>query len=117
MIEMGILQSQKGDLDAAVQSYLQALEILKEVLGNNHQRVGYARILLGQSFLKTKAYDEAESALLESYSVLNNSLGESSPRTRLACRHLVQLYLDTGNTEKAARWQAKLDDSTELSRE
>lgn len=66
--------------------------------------------LAGEALAKTGNYKEAESALLESYDVLDSSLPDTERAEELpaAVRRLVELYTGWNKPNDAARWQSKL---------
>ena len=88
---------------------------LRKKIDSNGWKTFNARSLLGGSLLGQKKFPEAEPLLLSGYEGLNeqeDKIPTDSKRcVKESLQRLVQLYMATNQSEKAAKWQKKLTES------
>ena len=88
-------------IDEAVDIYRKALP--------RHWRLHNSESVRGSVLAALERYDEAESLLVVSHSVLRDRTGERSPYTRDALKRLVVLYEAWGKSERAAEYRALVE--------
>ena len=97
----------------AVSSVREALAIRKLALPEGHWRTGASSVLLAQSLVGQRKFDEAEPLLLEGQSILTAPLVIIPEHlkeriTRAVAQTGVDLYEAWGKPEKAAEYRAAL---------
>ena len=102
----GVYSQQDRDGEARP-LYEAAVEGARGTLPYLHWRTGEFLDGYGACLTRLKRYDVGEAALLEAHEILNQRLGTRHRLTINAIRHLITLYEDLGDADKAAAWQAK----------
>src|SRR5262249_21090322 len=89
-----------------------------EAKSPNHWRAPDSKSMLGGSLLAQKRYAEAEPLMLEGYQGLKQ-LEDKYPAAvrqelKPALQDFIQLYTETGRSEKAAVWKQRLEELVKL---
>lgn len=63
----------------------------------------------GRCLMRLDRLQDAERALLESHGILARAIGPAAGQAQAAAGALVELYQQTGQTQRAAEWREKLD--------
>ena len=103
-----------GDLDAAVPLAQKTFERRKKVHGDDERLTVDSMLQLGNLRLQRREYTQAEALLLEAYQVLTKR--PRAERTMfeqteldLTTKHLLELYEESNQPEKATEWRKKLE--------
>ena len=105
----------QGKLDEAEPYYREALEVYRQVLGDEHPYTLTSINTMGWLLQAQGKLDEAEPLLLEGYTILESSLPGARRAQKLppAIERLIKLYDAWGKPDKADEWRAKLLQSDE----
>jgi CHAT domain-containing protein len=90
-----------GNYPKAEPYYLQALEILKNVHGENHPDVAASLINLGILYTNLGNYPKAEPYYLQALEIRKKALGENHPEVAKSIFGFGQLHFSQGQMEKA----------------
>ncbi len=110
LLELGELFRQTGKLEEAEGMIRESLQIRLNSLPSGHWLIAEAKSVLGGCLASRGRFSEAEPFLVESYPVISAARGEHNSRTRDALDRIIHFYLAWGDPQKAATWQARLDD-------
>jgi tetratricopeptide (TPR) repeat protein len=91
----------QGNYELAVTLYLQALERLKKVLGNNHPSVATNLNNLAGLYKNQGRYEEAEPLYLQALELRKKMLGDNHPDVAQSLNNLAGLYKNQGRYEEA----------------
>jgi tetratricopeptide (TPR) repeat protein len=81
--------------------YLQALELRKRLLGDNHPDVATSLNNLAGLYESQGRYDEAETILHRALEIYQQVLGDNHPNTLTVCENLAQLPAKVSNNPEA----------------
>jgi len=107
LVSLGRLSHEAGNHPLARDRYRRAESIRVARLGEDHPLTASVRIDLGRDLMETGDASEAERVLLASYRALRER-EQDAPRLRLALGYLLDLSLERGDGEAAARYQGEL---------
>ena len=99
----------RGRIEDAERRATVAYEGFVESVGEQHWRTAFARAVLGHTLGLSGRHEAAETALTESWGVLQESQPRGSEQRRDAARYLVELYERIGQASAAARWRDTLN--------
>ena len=85
--------------------YLRAIDAKRRVLGDEHPRTARSLDRLASMYVKQRRYAEAEAAFLAAYAGYAKSANADTWRV---VRSLADIYVTTGQQNKAAEWHQKL---------
>ena len=109
LLILGRVQVEKGTLDAAESSLLEARAIFQEKYAIKTELAAQAENWLGTIQLRRGAFDEAESLLLASSGPLLTAPAISASERRVAIGHLVELYKARGKVDDAETWARRIE--------
>jgi len=95
------LYDNSGEYEKAKEYYLKALQIRKDVLGENHPDTAASYGNLGRLYGKTGEYEKAKEYYLKVLQIRKDVLGENHPDTAASYNNLGHLYDNSGEYEKA----------------
>ena len=98
---LGFLYSDMRDYKKAETYHLQALEIRKKVLGEEHPDYAASLNNLGNLYSDMGDFKKAETYHLQSLAIKKKVLGEEHPNYALSLNNLGALYSDIGDYKKA----------------
>jgi tetratricopeptide (TPR) repeat protein len=98
---LGRFYQGQGNYDLAESPYLQALERLKEVLGNDHPHVASSLNNLALLYYHQGRYKEVEPLYLQALEHLKKVLGNEHPYVATSLNNLAELYGNQGHYEEA----------------
>jgi tetratricopeptide (TPR) repeat protein len=98
---LGRFYQGQGNYDLAESPYLQALERLKEVLGNDHPHVAISLNNLALLYYHQGRYKEVEPLYLQALEHLKKVLGNEHPYVLTSLNNLAELYGNQGHYEEA----------------
>ena len=81
--------------------YLQALELRKRLLGDNHPYVATSLNNLAGLYKSQGRYDQAEPLLHRALEIYQQVLGDNHPNTLTVCENLAQLQARVSNSPEA----------------
>lgn len=113
ILEMGSILDKLGNPREAERYMRQALEIRTRLLPKGNLQISRTQQVLGEFLVRQNRYSEAEPLLLESYQSLEASSPATDQRRIDAARRLSVLYSNWGKPEKAAKYNAILNQSQE----
>lgn len=102
LIDLGGILIKRDQAVAAEATLREALTLAEKVLPPDHFRRTHAQHMLGRCLAAQKRYVEAEPLLLSSWQTFQRLRGAQDRWTTIAREHLLKLYNDTGQMEKAA---------------
>jgi non-specific serine/threonine protein kinase/serine/threonine-protein kinase len=105
--DLALALVEEGRAEQALPIMRDCLERFGRTLGPKHPYVGDQLADLGKCLLELNRFDEAESALLEGYAILEPALGADHHTTRRAADLLASLYTKRSDTASAATWQTR----------
>ncbi len=105
---MGLLHQSMGNLAEAEPLFAAAVDGARRSLPEGHWATGVYLGGHGKCLTKLKRYDDAETALLEAYGVLEAALGAEHGRTIGVIKSLAALYNAWDKPEQAANYRALL---------
>jgi tetratricopeptide (TPR) repeat protein len=91
----------QGNYELAEPRYLQALERLKELLGNDHSSVAISLNNLATLYSNQGRYEESELLYLEALERLKKLLGNDHPDVATSLNNLARLYYLQGRYEES----------------
>jgi serine/threonine protein kinase len=103
LIVQGLILDKTGRSREGEAILREALRLRTQTLPKGHYWIAVAQGALGECLARQKRFDEAEPLLVESYAVLDSSLGQRDPRTNEAKQRLRGLYQVWGKPEQAAQ--------------
>ena len=103
----------KKDYPRAEQLFREAVRIETESLGPDNVNTGIAQIKLGRTLLHEKRYQEAEVETLAGYENQKKQASGSNSFIRAARKDLVADYQAMNEPEKAAKYQAELEQAVQ----
>ncbi len=95
--------------DEAEQALQRAYDIRKRTLEPSNWIIASAEAQLGAHYLLVRRYDVAEQMLKHGYAGVVKAHGESAPFSVGIAKRLVLLFRETGQTARAAEWQARAE--------
>ncbi len=98
----------RGRLDEAAELFRQALEATRRSLPRTHWHIAVFQGNYGDCLVAKGEFEAAESELLESHSLYQDSLGDEHELTRQAVQKLFDLYVAWGHPELAMDWRSGL---------
>jgi tetratricopeptide (TPR) repeat protein len=106
LLAEGDILLKKGDADGAIERYTTARSALTAIFGEMSCDVAEADVKLGETYLKTKRFPEADGSLRRACSVYLKKLGEGSARTKGAFTLLRKAHLEIAPTVDFEAWLA-----------
>ena len=100
----GILCSNKGDYDKALQYYQESLRIFDKALGKEHPDVATIINNLGNVYNFKGEQDKALQYLQESLRIREKALGKEHPYVAMSLNNLGLLYKNKGEYDKAIQY-------------
>lgn len=110
LVQLAMISVAGGQFEAAIDAADRASAILDESLSPEHWRSALARIAKGGGLTGLSRLQEAESLLVEAYSVMESDGGAPRIYLRTALSYLRDLYTALDSPESAARYAALLND-------
>ncbi|MBI4853195.1 MAG: tetratricopeptide repeat protein, partial [Acidobacteria bacterium] len=98
---LGDFYTDKGDYSKAEPLLIQALEIRKKALGENHPSTTSSMNNLASLYNDKGDYSKAEPLLIEALRIHKKALGENHPSTATSMSNLAFLYYRKGDYSKA----------------
>ncbi|MEO8063838.1 MAG: serine/threonine-protein kinase [Pseudomonadota bacterium] len=95
------IQQEQGDLATAIETFREALALLRGALGDDHPKVAGALGDLAIALKETRRYEEAEKAYLDSLAIQRKVLGPRHPDVGNALNNLSVMYAEQGKFEPA----------------
>src|SRR5262249_5786096 len=110
---LALLYNQKGDLNAAERLHREALEYVRQQLGED--RPEFARSLnnLAHVYKDQRRFSDAEPLFMRAAEILEKTHGIRHPNTLKALSALIEIYDETGNQEATERLMAKITSTLE----
>jgi eukaryotic-like serine/threonine-protein kinase len=105
---LAALQERRGEYNNASDLYERTAVGMAKALSPDHWRVGIIRTGVGRCLYRLDRYTDAESVLLDSYTILENALGRDHPMTRVGVECLVELYERWDRPNDAESWRSRL---------
>ena len=101
LANLGVLHYELEQYDRAEPLLVEALDIQRKVLGENHPDLAVSMSNLAGLYQKICRYDKAEALYLAALRLRENALGQDSPALAATLHNLTSLYCDTGQYAKA----------------
>ncbi|KAF0243610.1 MAG: peptidase-like protein, partial [bacterium] len=98
---LAVLYFRKGDYSKAEPLFIQALDIRRKALGDNHPDTANSIHSLALFYSKKGDYSKAESLLIQALDILRKALGDNHPDTASSINNLALLYYNKGDYAKA----------------
>jgi tetratricopeptide (TPR) repeat protein len=95
------LYNSQGRYDQAEPLYLQALELYKRLLGDNHPDVAMSLNNLALLYNSQGRYDQAEPLYLQALELYKRLLGDNHPDVAMSLNNLALLYYSQGRYDQA----------------
>lgn len=100
---LGFIAKTNGDLDAAENQFLRALEILHSQLGQDHEQTATVSSNLGALYQTSGFYEQSREMHMIALETRRNLLGEEHPDTAQSHNNLALALLHTGDRSWARR--------------
>lgn len=107
---LGSALTQQDRLDEAEALLVESLAIRRAALPEGHREIAESLRGLGELHTKRGAFDDAEGALTEAYAILVDIHGAEHSRARRVARSLVELFTASGDSARAAQFEALAHD-------
>jgi len=101
----GLALNALGRREEALEVFTEGLEIGERVLGEQHPTTAQLRNDRGMTLRRLGRHAEAERELTRAYEAFRAELGADHRSTRVVAGNLVDLYEETGDVGKAARYR------------
>jgi tetratricopeptide (TPR) repeat protein len=111
MSNLACLYAAQDRYDEAAALWAQQLEICRRTLGDEDQLTLTVMGSLGNAYKNLDRFDDAEALLLEEFDLARNAPGETHADTQLVIKDVVFLYNDWAKPEKAAEYEALLEEA------
>ncbi|WP_445253324.1 tetratricopeptide repeat protein [Nodularia sp. LEGE 04288] len=98
---LALLYESQGRYDQAEPLYLQALELRKRLLGDNHPLVASSLNNLALLYNSQGRYDQAEPLYLQALELRKRLLGDNHPDVATSLNNLASLYKSQGRYDQA----------------
>ena len=98
---LAVLYKSQGRYDKAEPLYIQALELTKRILGENHPDTATSLNNLAALYDGQGRYSEAELLYIQALEIRKSFLGENHPDTAISLNNLAALYDYQGSFEEA----------------
>ena len=89
--------------------FFQAVRVGRQVLGPTEFGMGVALEGYGVSLVGLERYGEAESPLLEAWSILHPIVGDEHRSARVISTALAEVYAARGDEAKARQWAGRAE--------
>jgi len=110
---LGDVYTQTRRASSCIPALADAVRQARLGLPDGHWILGETLRKQGTCFLVAKRWSDAETVLLEAHKILLAAHGESHPRVLTCAENLVELYEQSGQTEKASAWSEKAPPASE----
>jgi serine/threonine protein kinase/tetratricopeptide (TPR) repeat protein len=111
LANLGGVYMERKQYPRAEQSFRDALQIYAQTLPADHLNVAIARIKLGRALMPQHRYKDAEAESLAGYGILIKQTNPPANWLLNARKDLVEEYGALHEPDKAAKFQAELDDA------
>jgi serine/threonine-protein kinase len=111
MVGRAIVRGRLGHTEEGLAMLKEAVRIHRETKPDDFTQMGITLVHLGNHLDALERFREAEAAYLEAYDILCRSLGPEIGWTRGIIPFLIKVYERLGESEKAAEWRRRLDDT------
>jgi tetratricopeptide (TPR) repeat protein len=101
LTNLALLYYSQGRYDQAEPLYLQALELSKRLLGEDHPHVATSLNNLAALYYSQGRYDQAEPLYLQALELSKRLLGEDHPHVAQSLNNLALLYYSQGRYDQA----------------
>ncbi|MEO1387981.1 MAG: tetratricopeptide repeat protein, partial [Cyanobacteria bacterium J06634_6] len=101
----GLYKSQ-GRYEQAEPLYIQALDLWRKLLGEDHPNIAASLNNLAGLYSSQGRYEQAEPLYIQAIAILNNRLGQDHPNTKAGINNFIQLV----TTVIKENQQSKLSD-------
>ena len=101
---IGVIYSDKGDYDKALEYHLKAMEIRESVLGANHPDTAMSYNNIGNVYFYKGDYDKALEYYLKAVKIKESVLGVNHPYTATSYNNIGEIYSDKGDYDKALEY-------------
>jgi len=95
------------DLQGCEEALLEALEMNRRALGEDHQETVIVKADLGRLYFDLERYQDAEPLLLSSYEVMVDAPGVPAEDRAFVLDRIARLFEATGRPADAAAWRAR----------
>ena len=101
-----------GDPQGSEEAYLEALEMNRKAVGEDHQETVITKVQLGQLYFGLERYQDAESLFVSSYEAMVDNPEVPEEDRAFVLDRLVRISEAMGLPEKAALWRDRKASST-----
>lgn len=108
LTNMGAVYTKLGRTRDAVNTYRDAVRLMRQNLGPKSPDVGVALLGFGNALRMEKQFAESERALLDAQSIVGEALGEENAVCQRIFKSLVTLYEEWKKPGEAQVWAARV---------
>ena len=101
---IGVVYDYLGDYDKALEYHFKALEIKKDVLGENHPNTAMSYNNIGEVYRNLGNYDKALEYFSKALEIFKEVLGENHPNTASYYNNIGAVYYNLGDYDKALEY-------------